>query len=65
MMSKVEGKDGDIREAWKWTKKVVWEYELIKKKALKWKEKCDKCRCKNRTNTFEEASISSDSSLDS
>jgi phosphoheptose isomerase len=37
MMRKVEGKGGSARDAWKWVKKIVGEYELIKKKALKWK----------------------------
>lgn len=37
MMEKVDGRDGDIKDAWKWNKKIVWEYQAIKKKALKWK----------------------------
>lgn len=26
MMHKVDGADGDIHDAWKWVKKIVWEY---------------------------------------
>ena len=26
MMEKAQGKTGDYHEAWKWIKKVVWEY---------------------------------------
>jgi hypothetical protein len=34
MMEKVEGKNGDYHEAWRWIKKVVWEYQSIRKKGL-------------------------------
>ena len=37
MMGKVEGKAGDLHEAWQWVKKVVTDFETIKKKALEWK----------------------------
>jgi hypothetical protein len=26
MMKKVDGVEGDAHEAWKWTKKIIWEY---------------------------------------
>jgi hypothetical protein len=37
MMKKVDGEEGGVHEAWKWVKKVVWEYESIRQKALTWK----------------------------
>ena len=37
-MVKVEGSStGDIHQVWKWVKRVVWEYQGIRKKALEWK----------------------------
>jgi len=37
MMKKVDGVEGDLHQAWKWVKKIVWEYEGIRSKALDWK----------------------------
>ena len=34
MMKKVEGRSGNLHDAWKWVKNIVWEHETIKKKAL-------------------------------
>jgi hypothetical protein len=34
MMKKVDGVDGNLKDAWRWVKKIVWEYEGIRKKAL-------------------------------
>jgi DNA anti-recombination protein RmuC len=41
MMKKVDGVEGDLHEAWKWVKKIVWEYEGIRTKALEWKAVSD------------------------
>ena len=46
MMKKVDGircpQDQDeVKYAWKWVKKIVWEYEGIRKKANKWKKAYD------------------------
>jgi hypothetical protein len=41
MMRKCEGGEGDLHEAWRWVKRIVWEYEGIRKKALEWKEVYD------------------------
>jgi hypothetical protein len=46
MMKKVDhietpkGED-EIKFAWKWIKKIVWEYEAIRKKASEWKKAYD------------------------
>ena len=46
MMKKVDhietpkGED-ETKFAWKWIKKVVWEYEAIRKKAYEWKKAYD------------------------
>jgi len=38
MMKKVDGVEGNVKDAWHWVKKVVWEYESIRNKAMEWKE---------------------------
>lgn len=62
-MEKVEGKYGDYHEAWRWVKKVVWEYETIKKKAFEWKSAYDKVKKQQRSDTFSNESNDSCSSL--
>ena len=41
MMRKCEGTEGSLHDSWRWVKRVVWEYEGIRKKALEWKEVYD------------------------
>lgn len=41
MMYKCEKVEGSLHDAWRWLKRVVWEYEGIRKKALEWKEVYD------------------------
>lgn len=40
-MKKVDNIEGDTKDAWKWMKKVVWEYENIRNKAMDWKKVYD------------------------
>ena len=41
MMKAVDGKEGDLHEAWRWVKKSIGEYQSIRKKALEWKKVYD------------------------
>ena len=41
MMKSVEGRDGDLHEAWRWVKSSISEYHTIRKKALEWKKVYD------------------------
>ena len=37
MMEKVDGREGTLKDAWSWVKKIVRQHSTIKKTALKWK----------------------------
>lgn len=37
MRKKVEGEEGDLKEAWKWVKSIVTEHEATKKYVNKWR----------------------------
>ena len=37
MLRKVEGVEGTPKQAWKWLKRVVWEHQQIRSKALEWR----------------------------
>lgn len=64
MMRKVEGRDGDCHEAWRWVKKSLGEYQAIRKKGLQWKEAYDRLRSGSRQAAVERT-FSSCSDLDS
>jgi hypothetical protein len=64
MMEKAEGKTGNYHDAWRWVKKVVWEFETIRKKGLEWKKAYDQLKIQNKNHTFSDDSndsIASDS----
>lgn len=41
MRKKVQGSDGDLKDAWRWAKTLVGQYELIKQYAHEWKHVYD------------------------
>lgn len=38
MRSKVEGQDGDLKQAWKWVKDIVAQHEATQKYVYKWRQ---------------------------
>jgi hypothetical protein len=64
MMEKAEGRKGNYHDAWRWVKKVVWEFETMRKKGLEWKKAYDQLKVLKNQDTFNDNSNDSYASDD-